>query len=195
MPMCNIHCLCPPSGRSAFDCSRSSVWAGIAVALLEFFPSADSLKVDNAVDGENSVEVVDLVLQQLGEIMVITGIKFENFAVQVLITHADLTMAFDLHKDRKETQAGVPDDDFLFAAPDDFRIDDRPRLGVRKLEDDDSVQHADLGSRDAASIAAGGPPIRERVGQVPGQLANVMRGGVFHAAGLRPQMRSASLGG
>ena len=72
-------------------------------------------------------------LQEFGEIAVVSGFEFEDLAFEILIADGDLAVAFDLHEDREETEAGVPDNDFFFAAFDDFRIDERPRLGCREV--------------------------------------------------------------
>src|SRR5580692_6145881 len=111
MPMCNISCQrsvgsCQLPGCTdhlAFDCSlRNGVRAGVPVMLFEFLAGADGFRIDDAVDGEDAVEVVDFMLQEFGEIAVVSGFKFESVAVEVLIADSDLAVAFDLHEDREE---------------------------------------------------------------------------------------------
>src|SRR5579863_988694 len=143
MPMCNISFQLLVA-RSAFYCSRDHcVWAGVAVALFEFFFCADGFEIDNSIDGQNAVEMIDLMLQEIREIAVIAGVELERLAFGILIAHSDLAVAFDLHEDGEEAQAGVPDDDFLFAAIDDFRIDERPGFFSRQLQEDDTLQDAE----------------------------------------------------
>ena len=59
--------------------------------------------------------MVDFVLQEFGEIAVVSRFDFKGFAFETLIADRDLAVAFDLHEDREKTQASVPDDNFFLA--------------------------------------------------------------------------------
>src|SRR3984957_16141433 len=144
---------------SGTDCSWRCVRTGIAMALFEFFAGADGSHVGHAIDGEDAVEVIDFVLQQFGEIVRFCGADLSRSAAQILITHGNVAMTLDLHEDRQEAEARVPADDFLGAAFNDFRIDERPRVGIGKFEKDDALEHAELRSCDAASVAGGRAPV------------------------------------
>src|ERR1700682_1601532 len=123
--------------QSALDCSwRGGVWAGVPISLFELLAGAETLHVNDAIDGEDAVEVIDFVLQEFGEIAIVSGVQFVPFGAQVLIADGDFTVPFDLHEDRQEAKAGVPDNDFLRAALDNFGIHQGPRFGPGQLQED-----------------------------------------------------------
>ena len=62
------------------------------MALFEFFAGADDFCIDDAVDGENAVEVIDFVLQEFGEIIRFCGADFARSAAQILIAHGNVAM-------------------------------------------------------------------------------------------------------
>src|SRR5579863_2484349 len=148
MPMCNIRdyyweehdsnrATCLKRGDPALAVAAHSyewpglplrVWTLIAKPLLEFLARADRLHINDTIDGENSIQVIDLTLQQFVEISLVFGIKLKNLAVKILIAHRNPSPPFHLHEDRKKTQARVPDHHLFFAGIDDLRIDQRPRL-------------------------------------------------------------------
>ncbi len=171
------------------DCVR----AGVTVAFLEFFAGADACNIDDPVDGEDAVEMIDLMLQKLREISVIAGFKCESVAVEILITDTDLSMPFNLHEDREEAQARVPNHDFVVAARDDFRIDQRPGLDAREFEEDDTQRYSQLRSGNAASVAGCEPPLGERVGEIAHQAAHFWRRRIFDGLGLLPEERVTEL--
>src|SRR5262249_13063774 len=111
-----------------------------AVTLLEFFPGADRLYIVDAVNAQDSVEMIDFVLQQFGEVAMLASLDLLPFTADVLIANGDVFVPFDLHENCKEAEASVPYDNLLRAAPDDLRIDERPRLGARQLEEDDALE-------------------------------------------------------
>ena len=80
-------------------------------------------------------------------------------------------MPFHLHENRKKTQASIPDDDFLRASFDDFRIYQRPRFCAGQLQKYNALRDADLRRGDASAVAGGGSPVRQRVGEVFHQSA------------------------
>jgi hypothetical protein len=61
------------------------------------------------------------------------------------------------------------------------------------LEKNDSLQLAELGSRDAAAVAGNGTPVRKSIGEMLNQNAGFVRRRVFHSYGLLPQERVAEL--
>src|ERR1700733_10721750 len=98
MPMCNISCQWTVRVSLALDCTGSDrVGACVAIALFEFFTSADGFDIGDAVDGQDAIEVVDLVLQEFGKIALISGFDFERFALQTLIPDGDPAVSLDLH--------------------------------------------------------------------------------------------------
>src|SRR5437016_14267727 len=103
--------------------------------------------------------MVDLMLQQFGEIAIVSRLEFDDLTIETLMANRDLAMAFDLHEDREEAQAGVPDNDSLVATLDDLRVDQRPWLPARKSEKDDALKDTQLRSRDPASVAGLGAPV------------------------------------
>src|SRR5579863_4078965 len=194
MPMCSISCVTSVAScrwsvaSSSLDCNwRERVGAGVAETLFEFFAGADAFCVDDAVDGEDAVKVVDFVLHEFGEVAVVSGLEFESVAGEILIADGDVAVAFDLHEDGEETQAGVPDDYFFCAALNDFGIDQRPGLGFGEFEEDDALQHAELWSGDAASVAGFGAPVGEGVGEVLNQSADFARCGVLDGDRFLPE--------
>src|SRR4029077_179196 len=70
--------------------SSLSVRAAISVSFLEFFARADRLYVGNAVEGQNPVQVINLVLQQFRIIAVVAGVKFVLPPFQILVANGDV---------------------------------------------------------------------------------------------------------
>src|SRR5215472_12825211 len=136
------------SFRGCLNCVRACV----SIPCLKFFARDDRLHIGHAVDGEDSVEMIDLVLQEFREIAIFPGFNLECVATLVLITDCDFAMALDLHENAKKTQAGVPHRNLLFAARDNFGIDERPGICIWKLQKDDALQSSNLRSRDRASV-------------------------------------------
>jgi len=89
-------------------------------------------------------------------------------------------MPFDLHEDRQEAKAGVPDNCLFFAALDDFRVRQRPGLLSEQLQEDDALAHTELGSGDATSVAGGRAPVGERVGEIFHKSSDFGSGGIFN---------------
>src|ERR1700757_1096826 len=108
----------------------------IPISLLKLFSRTNGLHLHNAINRQNAVEMIDFMLQQLGEISVLTRVELKGLSLKVLIAQSDLPMAFHLHEYRQETQARVPHNDFLLAPLHDLRVDEWPRLRVRELEKD-----------------------------------------------------------
>src|SRR5271155_3652000 len=172
----------PAANHSAFDCSwNSGVRAALAIPLLELFAGAESPDVDDAVDREDAVEVVDFVLQKFGEVAVVPGTEFVVLALRILITHRDFAIAFDLHEDRKKAEAGVPDDDLLFAALENFRVDERPGLLSGQLQKDDASPHAELRRGNAPAVSGSGAPVGKSIGEIVDQRSHFGSGGILNS--------------
>ena len=71
----------------------------LPVSLLKLLPSAQGTNIGNAIHGQNSIEMIDLVLQQLGQIPFCPSPQFVRFSCNILITDRHLAMPFYLHKD------------------------------------------------------------------------------------------------
>ena len=137
--------------------------------------------------------MVNFVLQEFGEIAVIAGANFVAFACKILVTDGDLAVTLDLHEDRQKTEAGVPHNNLFVAAFDDFRIHQRPGLLPEQLQEDDALQHPELRSSDAASVAGGRAPVGECVGEILYQSSGFGSGGILNRQGDFAQLRVAKL--
>ncbi|MFZ1158450.1 MAG: hypothetical protein WAO10_11765 [Candidatus Sulfotelmatobacter sp.] len=153
------------------------------MAGFEFFAGADGFYIGDAVDGEDAIEVIDFVLQEFGEVAVVSGAEFLRRTFDVLIADGDFAVAFDLHEDGEEAEAGIPDYDFFFAAFDDFRIDEGPGFFSWKLQEDYALEDAELGGGDAASVAGGGAPVGQGVGEVLDKGGDFGGGGICDCEG------------
>src|ERR1700733_7103570 len=182
------------ANHSDFDCSWSNgIRAALAISFFEFFAGAKRFEVDDAVDGQNAVEMVDFMLQEFGEIAIVPSTEFVGFPFHVLIAHSDFAIAFDLHKDREEAKAGVPNDDLLLAAFEDFRIDKRPRLLSRQFQEDDATPHSHLRRGNAPAVSRCCTPVGERVGEIVDQRSDFGSGGIANRQCDFPQPRVAEL--
>ena len=143
------------------------------MAQLKFFFSADGSDVGYAVDAKDSVQVIDFVLEKFGEVAGFAGLHFVPGGMNVLIANRDFLVAFHLHKNGEETEAGVPDDYFLIAAGNDLRINERPRLGAGELQENNASRNSKLRSGDAAAIASFGTPVSEGVAEIVEQAREI----------------------
>lgn len=173
--------------------NRVVIWSGIPISLLELFSRDHRFDIDDAINGEDSIQVIDFVLQQFREKAIVSRAEFENLAAQVLITDGDFAVPLHLHKDRQETQASVPDDDLFRAALDDFRVDQRPRLDSGKLKKDYALQDSNLRGGDASAVACSFAPVSQRVAEVLRQQANLAGCRIADRQRLLPQDRIAEL--
>src|SRR5215469_14763177 len=87
-----------------------------AISLLEFFFGAHGSQVRHAIDAQNAIQVIDLVLEQLGKISQFSGVNLVRSPLQILVTDGDVPVALDLHEDGQKTKAGVPHHDALGTA-------------------------------------------------------------------------------
>jgi hypothetical protein len=179
---------------SALDCGWSNrVRARPAIALFEFLAGAEGFDVGHAVDGEDAVEVVDLVLEEFGEIAFIAGAEFLMLTREVPIAYGDPAVPFDLHEYRQEAQTRVPDNNLLFAAFDDFGIHQRPGRLSGQLQEDDTLAHPELRSCDAAAVTGGRAPVGKRIGEVLYQGSNFGCRGILDRQPDLAQSRIAKL--
>ena len=106
--------------------------------------------------------MVDFVLQKFGEIAVVAGAEHMLHALLVPVADGNFAMALDLHENREEAQAGVPDHDFFCTTLNDLRVDEGAGLFSGKLQETDAQRHAQLRGGDAAAVAGAGAPVRKR---------------------------------
>lgn len=114
------------------------------------------------IDRQHAIEVIDLMLQQLGPVALELGLV--ELAAQVVVAHPNAIGAEDADQQVGEREAVVPHREVLVADIDDFRVDQHP--GLVHLDVDQAERGADLGRRDATATAEAGLPIAEGIGQV-----------------------------
>jgi len=115
-----------------------------------------------AVDREDSIEVVNLVLEQLGHVTL--ELDFVGVALGVLV--ADPDAPGPLYPDQQVGigEAVIPDREIVAADLRDFGIDQHP--GTRHLTVDDPERRADLGRGERASGTEPGLGVAERLPEV-----------------------------
>src|SRR5260370_2901664 len=89
----------PSPKPSAVDCSRSDrIRARVTIALFELFPRANRFHIDHSINGENTIQMVDFMLQKFGKIALVSRFKLEHFGIEILVAYRDLAVAFNLHE-------------------------------------------------------------------------------------------------
>src|SRR6266704_637705 len=76
------------------------VRTGRAIALFELFSRAHRFHVCDAIDRQDAIEMVDLMLQEFGEIPLFTRMSFVRLPAQIRIPHGDFPMPLDRHENR-----------------------------------------------------------------------------------------------
>jgi hypothetical protein len=114
------------------------------------------------VDGEHSIEVIDLMLQQLGPVALEVG--FMRPAAQVVIAHTNPVGTEDANEEVGEREAIIPHREVLVPDVDDLGIDEHPRL--LHFDVHQAKWRADLRSRDAAPTPEARLPVAQCVGKV-----------------------------
>lgn len=114
------------------------------------------------VDREHSVEVIDLMLQQLRPVALEIGLV--RLAAQVVVSDANAVRPEDAHQQVGEREAVVPHREILIADIDDLRIDEHPRLV--HLDVHEAERCPDLWRGDAASAAEARLPVAQGIGEV-----------------------------
>src|SRR5215813_9699082 len=136
------------------------------VALLKFLLRANGRYIGDAINTQNSIQVIYLVLEKFRKIAFLSGLDLVPFPANILVANANFLVPLYLHEDRKKTQTGIPDDNLLLAALRNLRIDQRPRLGTGQLQEDDSPGNSQLRRGNAATIAGLFACLRQRVAQI-----------------------------
>jgi len=132
---------------------------------LPFLAQAKGIETAGAVHGEYSVEMIDLVLQQLGERAL--GVNAVASSREVLVFHRDAMGSLYPNHEIRKREAVIPDEEVVIADIQDFRIDHREPFGV--LDDQEHPdRRTDLRSGDAPAVPVALLPIAERVPQVVG---------------------------
>jgi len=156
-------------------------------------PERDLDGVRDAIDGKNSIEMIDLMLQQFREISFFIGANFVPPAFQILVAHGNAAVPGHLHENRQKAQASVPDNNFISAALNNLGIHERPWLGPRQLQKYEAQVHTDLRSGNGPAIARGFSPIRERVSEIRDDRPSLGRGRILDTPRDFPKSRIAEL--
>src|SRR3982751_3529378 len=86
---------------------RSPVASVHPVLTVPLFPQAERIQSLRSVDREDTIEMIDLMLKQLG--LVAFDIQLQPFALQILITNSDPVRAGDANQEVGKREAVVPD--------------------------------------------------------------------------------------
>lgn len=152
-------------GARLFTGGGLGVPALAAPMTLPFLAQAKRIEAAGAVHGEYSVEMIDLVLQQLGERAL--GVNAVASSREVLVFHRDAMGSLYPNHEIRKREAVIPDEEVVIADIQDFRIDHREPFGV--LDDQEHPdRRTDLRSGDAPAVPVALLPIAERVPQVVG---------------------------
>src|SRR3990172_5106034 len=174
-------CICQGTGLEdgcrpgEFAGRRLPVPAFGAPVTLPFLAQAEGIEPRGAVHGEHTVEMVNLVLQQLGERAL--GVKAVAPPREVLVLHGHPVRPVDPDHQVGEREAVIPHQEILISDIHDFRIDQRPALGVFGDEHQPD-RRPDLRGRDGAAVAVPLLPVAECVPQVVRHDADSRRAGV-----------------
>src|SRR5262245_32571859 len=115
------------------------------------FATDDGLAVQRSIDGENPVQMVDLMLQQFGSGLLNVR-PFAASTIVVHIPHGNGSMPSQPYHDPGEAHAVVPHRECLRTPPCDNRISDDERS--IQMKSDEAQRHADLrrGNRTSESM-------------------------------------------
>src|SRR6266481_1295928 len=163
------------------------------MSLLKLFARAHRAYVRDAIHRKNPIQMIDLVLQQLREIPLLSRMNFVLLTAQILIPHADFPVALHLHENGQETQACIPHHSFFFAPFGDHRIYERPWTLARQSQKNNSHLRANLRRRNRAPVPSRLPPIRQRIRQVLHQRKDLRRRRILHALRHLAQSRVSQL--
>ena len=70
------------------------------ISLLKLFARAHRADIRNAIQRQNPIQMIDLVLQQFREIPFLSCVNFAHRTAQILIPHDDLLVTLHLHENR-----------------------------------------------------------------------------------------------
>ena len=138
--------------------------------------------------------MIDFVLEKLGQVAGFSGTDFMPGATEILIADGDFFVPLDLHENGKEAEASVPHYNFFVAALNDLRIDQWPGFRSGKLQEDDALGDAELGSGDAAPVTRFATPMGQgflQIGNQCGELYVIV--GEIMGRGFRPKGRITEL--
>ena len=170
---------------------RLAVAVLLLMVLLPLVVVAERIEPVRPVHRQHAVEMVDLVLHQLGHV------PFQFHLVplppQVLVAHPHVMRAQHAHVQVGDREAIVPDGEVLMADIHDLGIHQHPRLAGVDVHEPD--RRPDLGRGDAASPALVPPlPVVQRVREVVGDDPHGGRAGVGDglAAGAQDRVAEAT---
>src|SRR5215472_16915857 len=90
---------------SVFDSNRNGgVRALIAISFFEFLTRTNRVHIGYAVDGENSIQMIDLVLQEFRQVAVVSGIKQQSPPSKILIGNVNQWRPPNLKKNEKKAR-------------------------------------------------------------------------------------------
>lgn len=119
--------------------------------------------VDDAVEAEDAVEMVEFVLEELGEIPF--GLDLVVVAMAIEVADANALVAIELNHEVGEAEAVVPHAEEFRAGPFDAGVDEFKALTVN-FDVDDAQGDADLDGGDAAAKAVGALEFVEGIAEV-----------------------------
>src|SRR5262249_6015699 len=147
------------------------------------FTQAERVGAVGTIDREYPVQVVDLVLQQLGAI----ALELDLMGVSLEILIADPNVIRPLHPDQQvgEGEAVVPHREVLGPDIDDLGIDQGP--GLIHFNVDDPNRRTDLRASDGTTATKTGLPISESLPQVIDDDPHGSRAGLCDELAARPK--------
>ena len=127
--------------------------------LLPLLPETDRINARGTVHREHAIEVIDLVLQQLGEVPF--GLKFVRGPCQVPIAYRDVVRALDPDSQVRERETIIPNEKISISDVHDLRVDHGPPALPFHVHEAD--RRADLRRGNAARASVPLTPVAQRV--------------------------------
>lgn len=174
--------------RSGLASEGGAVTIARAVALAPFGAEAEGIGARWPVHGEDAVEVVDFVLNELGHVAAEIGAMLATAEVQVL--QRNVVRANDTDHELWERKAVVPNLEVVGTDVDDLRID-KGHAVFGELDEHDADRGTDLrcGQGPAHVMLLFGPS--ERVAEIVGHEAHRGAQGVGDGGATSPENRVA----
>jgi len=141
------------------------------VSLLKLFPRAHRPNIRYSIHRQNSIQMVNLVLQQFRQIPLFPCPYFLPLAAQILIAHNNLPVPLHLHENGQKAQATIPHHNLRFTPRGNLRIHQRPRLRPRQLQKNHPHASPNLRRRNSPPVSSASPPMRQGVRQIRHQPA------------------------
>jgi hypothetical protein len=129
---------------------------------MPFLPQAKRVEALRSIYGENTVHMVDLVLEELRTITL--DLHFRPFPLQILIPDPNPVRSGHSYQELGKRETVVPDLEVLVSDVHDLWVYQRPRLV--HLYVNHSNRRPDLGCRDGSSASKAGLPITKRLTHV-----------------------------